>query len=131
MNDGFSSAAAAFFAKYGATAGFGMIGAAILYVVLPPVKPGTKGEKPEFNGKEFVLRLTVAGVSSVFFGDMLADAIHHVAPFLNPYKHQKTVDLMAGAPGWWISRAIALAMYRTNDKDIFQIADKFKGNGHE
>jgi hypothetical protein len=125
MNDGFSgSAGIAIFKLYGAKAVFGMIGAALLYAVLPPTnKDGS------FNTKEFVLRLAVAGVFSIVFGDMAADAINNswLAEWIQPYKHKSAIDLMVGAPGWWISRAVALGMRKRENKDIVDLVKEVKG----
>lgn len=102
---------------YGIKAILGMAGAAMLYVVLPPTRPDGS-----FDKREFVARLAVAGVFSVMFGDMTADALNHFAPWLQPHKHKSAVDLMCGAPGWWISRAIALFFQNRRGSDIAQIA---------
>jgi hypothetical protein len=125
MSDGFSgSAGIAIFKLYGAKAVFGMIGAALLYVVLPPIN--TDGS---FNKKEFVLRMAVAGVFSCMFGDMAADAINNaswLAPWIQPYKHKSAIDLMVGAPGWWISRAVALGLRKREGKDIVEVVKEVK-----
>jgi hypothetical protein len=125
MSDGFSgSAGIAIFKLYGAKAVFGMIGAALLYVVLPPTnKDGS------YNRTEFVLRLAAAGVFSIVFGDMVADAINNtswLAPWIQPYKHKSAIDLMVGAPGWWVSRAVALAMRKREGKDIVELGKEMK-----
>ena len=111
-----NSTAAAFLANQGSSAVFGMIGAAILYLVMPPVD--TKGR---FNRKEFALRLLVAGLFSVFFGDMLAASLQHFVPWLEPLNNKSAVDLLAGAPGWWVSRAVALWFHNRHDKDIAEM----------
>jgi hypothetical protein len=124
MNDGFSgSAIAGFFKVYGLKAGFGMIGAALLYVVLPPLNADGS-----FNKKEFAIRLAVAGVFSIMFGDMAADAINNswLAAWVQPYKHKSAIDLMVGAPGWWISRAVALGMRKREAKDIVDLVKEVK-----
>lgn len=110
------STAAAFLANQGSSAVFGMIGAAILYFVMPPVD-----SKGRFNRKEFVIRLAVAGLFSIFFGGMLASTLQHFVPWLEPMNNRSAVDLLAGAPGWWVSRAVALWFHNRRDKDIAQI----------
>lgn len=115
--------AATFFATEGATAWFGMIGAAMLFFAMPPVDKDGK-----FNRSEFVTRLAVAGIFSIFFGDMLAAALQHFVPWLEPLKNRSAVDLLAGAPGWWISRAAALWLHRRQNKDLGQIAEEIKGS---
>lgn len=100
----------------GLSATLGMIGAALLYIVLPPVNhDGT------FNKREFAARLAVAGVFSAVFGDMGVDVLSHVTPFLNPEKHHAAVEMLVGAPGWWVSRAVALWLQKQQNKDIAQI----------
>lgn len=121
MNGPGEAAGIAFFKAVGFKAGMGMIGAALLYIVLPPKEPDGS-----FNEKEFVLRLAVAAIFSLVFGDMAADVLNHFVPWLQPYKHQKAVDLMTGAPGWWISRAVALWFYNRRGQDIAQLAKDVK-----
>ena len=115
MNEEVGSTAS-FFAQQGAAAWFGMIGAAILYLVMPPVDKDGK-----FNRKEFVTRLAVAGLFSIFFGDMLASLLQHFVPWLEPLKNKSAVDLLAGAPGWWVSRAAALWLHQRQNKDLGEI----------
>lgn len=125
MNDGLSGAAGvALFKLYGAKAVFGMVGAALLYVVLPPID-----KNGHFDKREFVLRLAIAGVFSVMFGDMAADAINNswLGPWINPYKHKSAIDLMVGAPGWWVSRAVALAFRKRENTDLIDIIKEVKG----
>jgi hypothetical protein len=122
MNDGFSGTAlAGFFKVYGLKAGFGMMGAALLYVVLPPLNADGS-----FNKKEFAVRLAVAGVFSIMFGDWVADMLNHFAEWTQPYKHKSAVDLLTGAPGWWISRAGALALRKRENKDIVELIKEVK-----
>jgi hypothetical protein len=49
-------------------------------------------------------------------------------PWLEPLKNKSAVDLMAGAPGWWISRAAALWFHRRHDKDIEELINEIKKN---
>lgn len=115
------STAEVFIADQGTSAIFGMIGAAILYLVMPPVDSNGK-----FNRKEFAIRLAVAGLFSIFFGDMLVATIQHFAPWLEPLNNKSAVDLLAGAPGWWLSRAAALWFHNRQDKDIAEIIKDVK-----
>lgn len=102
----------------------GMIGAGMLYVVLPPIdKTG------RFDRKEFVCRLAIAGLFSNFFGDMAIEAlsgIHHLQGWIDFHAHASAVYLMTGAPGWWISRAVALWFQRRNGKDIAELVKDVK-----
>jgi hypothetical protein len=119
-----SSGGAAFLAAkaIGGKALMGMLGAALLYAVMPPVnKDGT------FNRAEFVIRLACAGTFSIVFGDWAVTMLMEFLPRLHADKHVGAVWLLAGAPGWWFSRAAALAMYRHRDKDLLQVWNKFKG----
>lgn len=112
---------AAFLTSQGLSAAFGMIGAAILYLVMPPID-----RRGKFNRKEFVLRLAVAGLFSIFFGDMLASVLEHFIPWLEPLKNKSAVDLLAGAPGWWVSRAAALWLHQRQNKDLGEIVSEIK-----
>ena len=120
------AAAASFIAHQGLSAVFGMTGAVILYLVMPPVDHNGK-----FDRKEFAIRLLVAGLFSVFFGNMLASALQHFVPWLDPLNNKSAVDLLAGAPGWWVSRAAALWFHRHQDKDIGEIIRESKVNTHD
>lgn len=117
MNDGFSGAAGyAFFKLYGLKATLGMLGAVALYIVMPPKRPDGS-----YNEREFVSRLAIAGLFSCMFGDWVLQLLITYAPMLHADSHAKAVDLMTGAPGWWISRAIALWFYRRQDKDLAEV----------
>lgn len=106
---------------YGGKALLGMIGAAMLYLALPPLNPdGT------FNKREFVWRLVVAGMFSCFFGDSVIDILSAYFPLINISIHTGPIYLMVGAPGWWISRVVALWMYQTKDKSALDIAKDVK-----
>lgn len=101
--------------------GAGMIGAVILYMVLPPVN-----EDGTFNRREFISRLAVAGVISAFFGDWSVDLLVENWPALHAEKHRAGVYLLTGAPAWWVSRAAALWLRRRQNKDLGQVADEFR-----
>ena len=115
------STAEAFLADQGSSAFSGMLGAAILWVVMPPVN-----KKGKFSRLEFVLRLGVAAIFSMKFGGMVASALQNIVPWLDPLHNRSAIDLMTGAPAWWISRAIALWFHRRNDKDISEIIKEVK-----
>lgn len=102
----------------------GMVGAAMLFVVLPPLDKNGR-----FDRKEFVGRLAVAGLFSTFFGDMVIEAlsgITHLQGWIDFHAHASAIYLMTGAPGWWISRAVALWFQRRNGKDIAELAKDVK-----
>jgi hypothetical protein len=106
---------------YGLKAVLGMVGAAMLYFILPPLnKDGS------FNKHEFVCRLAVAGICSVMFGDWAVDILNHFAPWLKASDHRSAVDLMIGAPGWWASRAVAIYAHKRRDKDILQLVQEVR-----
>jgi len=116
-----ASGIAALLKIYGIKAVLGMLGAALLYIVLPP-----RNADGSFNEKEFVVRLACAGTFSIMFGDLgyslLLQYQAAIANALGP----KTVDVMVGAPAWWITRAVALWMQRRQGKDIAEIARDVK-----
>lgn len=102
-------------------AGAGMIGAVILYAVMPPLnKDGS------WNRREFIARLAVAGLFSTFFGDWAVDIVQHFAEWLQPGRHRAAIYLLVGAPGWWVSRWVALFLRRRQNKDIVEIATEVK-----
>lgn len=101
---------------YGIKAAIGMIGAAMLYVVLPPVNADGS-----FNKREFVARLACAGIFSVIFGNPVYNFICSSVPSIAPVITTSMIDLMVGAPAWWISRAFALWFQKRSGKDIQQL----------
>jgi hypothetical protein len=122
MNDGFSGTAGiAFFKVYGVKVGLGMIGAALLYFVLPPVD-----KNGNFDRKEFVLRLATAGIFSSLFGDWAVAVLMEYLPRLHTDAHAGAVYLLVGAPGWWISRAVALWFQNRRGKDIAEMVHDAK-----
>jgi len=113
-----SSGTAALLKLYGLKAVFGMMGAALLYIVLPP-----RHADGTFSEYEFAARLACAGMFSCLFGDaayallLQCDNAQIVAIALGP----KAVDLLVGAPAWWITRAVALWLQRRSGKDIAEL----------
>ena len=109
----------------GLKASLGMAGAAVLYLLMPPERPdGT------FSRNEFAGRLTVAGLCSILLGDWAVDVVNGLAPWLFAAKHPAPFWLACGAPGWWVSRAIALWIYRRRGEDIGQMIKDARGS-HE
>jgi hypothetical protein len=106
---------------YGLKAVLGMAGAALLFIALPPVKANG-----HFDEKEFVARLACAGAFSVLFGDWTLQMLVTHAPWLHAENYPKAVDLMTGAPAWWISRWIALWFQKRADKDLIDIVKELK-----
>ncbi|MDC8757513.1 hypothetical protein [Janthinobacterium fluminis] len=106
---------------YGFKAALGMIGAAMLYIVLPPLN--TDGT---FNKGEFVARLACAGVFSCLLGGTAYQLLCAQLPTIGAMVNASAIDLIVGAPGWWISRAVALWFQRRNDKDIAEMARDVK-----
>lgn len=103
---------------YGIKAALGMLGAAMLYMVLPPVK-----QDGSFDKREFVARLACAGLFSMIFGDWAIQLLDVYLPQLHAVDHTAPIYLMVGAPGWWISRAVALWFQRRREKDIRELVD--------
>lgn len=116
---GAAAGIAAFFKLYGLKAGLGMIGAALLYFVLPPVNPDRT-----FNQREFVARLACAGIVSMVFGDLAVDILMSYLPSIPFDKHRGAVYLTVGAPAWWITRAAALWMQKRNGKDLGEVVQE-------
>jgi hypothetical protein len=125
MTDPSSGGAAYYLAAktIGGKAVMGMIGAAMLYAVMPPLnRDGT------FNRREFAVRLACAGVISAVFGQWAVDLLMLHFPTIQADKHPAAVYLLTGAPGWWVSRAAALWLQRRRDKDAGEIFNEIKGN---
>lgn len=106
---------------YGFKAAIGMVGAAMLYIVLPPLNSdGT------FNKREFVARLACAGVFSCLLGSTVYQLLCAQLPTVGAMVNASAVDLVVGAPAWWVSRAVALWFQRRSDKDIAELARDVK-----
>lgn len=131
-----SAAGAIAFKAAGIKGALGGLGAVLLYLALPPGRPVKDGDTldPAKHSKEvareFVLRLAFAVIFSMLLGDWLVDVVEGVAPWLMAVKHPHPFYLAAGAPGWWVSRAVALWFYKRQDKDIAQLAEDVKNEVH-
>lgn len=110
---------------FGLKAVLGMLGAAMLYMVLPPVKLTPEGKR-EFDEREFVLRLACAGIVSALCGDLAVAMLASWWPSIPFADHRGAVYLIVGAPAWWITRAVALWLQRNDGKDIEEVARKLK-----
>lgn len=119
-------AGAALIKLYGFKAAVGMMGAAALYVVLPPRKANG-----EFDEREFVARLALAGMASCFFGDWVLQLLVSYAPALHAENHSKAVDLLTGAPAWWFSRGIALWFQKRSGRDIGELLGDIKRGANQ
>jgi len=109
----------------GVKVALGMAGAALLYMLMPPERLDGS-----FNKKEFAARLAVAGLASLLLGDWVVDVVDGLAPWLKAAAHPKPFFVAAGAPGWWVSRAVALWIYRRQNKDIAELAREIKNEVH-
>lgn len=109
----------------GVKASLGMAGAAVLYLLMPPERPdGT------FNRHEFVARVAVAGMCSLLLGDWVVDVLNGLLPWIKASAHPHPFWVASGAPGWWVSRAVALWLYKRKDKDIGEMVDDVKKEAH-
>jgi hypothetical protein len=102
---------------YGFQAALGMIGAAMLYIVLPPLNADGR-----FNKHEFAARLTCAGIFSCLLGGTALKLLNMQFPQIGPMIDPSIIYLVVGAPGWWISRAVALWFKKRSKKDIVELA---------
>lgn len=108
---------AALVKMYGFKAAIGMVGAAMLYIVLPPLNADGS-----FNKREFVARLACAGVFSCLLGSTVYQMLCAQLPTIGAMVNASAVDLCVGAPAWWVSRAVALWFQRRTNKDIAELA---------
>lgn len=106
---------------YGIKAIIGMIGGAMLYIALPPLDAHGK-----FDKREFAARLACAGVFSCMFGATVYQMLLANFPVLGPAINASAVDLIVGAPGWWVSRAVALWFQKRSNKDIAELVRDVK-----
>lgn len=117
-----ASAAGGVLSALGLKAALGMAGAVLLYVGATPARP----KDGSFNKTEFLTRLAVAGFASALCGDWAVDVVNNIAPVLMASKHPAPFWLAAGAPGWWVSRWVALWLYKQQDKDAAQVLKKVR-----
>ena len=47
-------------------------------------------------------------------------------PTIGAMVNASAIDLIVGAPGWWVSRAVALWFQRRSDKDITELVKDAK-----
>ena len=47
-------------------------------------------------------------------------------PAIGAMVNASAIDLIVGAPGWWVSRAVALWFQRRSDKDIAELVKDAK-----
>ena len=95
-----------------------MIGAAILYMVMPPERLDGS-----FSRSEFAARLGVAVFFSILLGDWVVSVVEGLAPWLKAAQHPEPFWVASGAPGWWVSRAAALWLYNRRSKDIGELVN--------
>lgn len=134
----FESAAAAILAMKAwlIKALLGMLGAALLYLVLPPGDPLPKQALPKQRAaymarrkriaREIVLRIGMAGIFSLLLGDWTVAVLDHSLPWLMAGSNPHPFWLACGAPGWWISRWIALWLHRREAEDIAEVISDLK-----
>lgn len=101
----------------GIKAALGMAGAVLLFLGAPPERP----RDGSHSKVEFITRLAVAGFCSALLGDWFVDLVNGLAPWLMAAKHPAPFWLAAGAPGWWVSRWVALQLYKWKDKTAFEV----------
>ena len=116
----------------GIKAALGGLGAALLYLAAPPGRP-VKGDAPidpvkhtKDMQREFVIRLGIAVVFSVLFGDYVVDLVQLHFPGALAKDHPHPFYVAAGAPGWWITRGAALWLYKRQDQDLGETIKELK-----
>lgn len=123
MADPTSSAAAV---ALGTKAGLGIVGAALLYMLMPPGRPDGQVTTRREMAREIGIRFAFAGITSAAGGDWLIDMLQQLAPSLLAAKHPTPFLMAAGAVGWYIGRAVALWIYRRQDRDIAQLRSEWR-----
>lgn len=75
------------------------------------------------TAKEGAVRIGVTVMCSALFGDMLANAVQHFAPFLLSEGESGRMPLyaLAGAPGWWVMGWIRNWLDRHQTSDISEV----------
>jgi hypothetical protein len=123
MADPTSSAAVA---ALGTKAGLGIIGAALLYMLMPPGRPDDQPTTRREMAREIGVRFTFAGITSAAGGDWVIDMLQQHLPSLLAAEHPTPFLMASGAVGWYIGRAVALWIYRRQDRDIAQLRDEIR-----
>jgi hypothetical protein len=72
-------------------------------------------------GREIGARVFLAGISSTFGGDWVVDVVQGLAPWTMAAKHPAPFLMLTGALGWYVGRAVALWLYKRQDKDAGEL----------
>jgi len=121
-----AGAAGSALSALGSKAALGLLGAAALFVLMPPGRPNDAHTTRKELGREIGARMFMAGISSHFGGDWVIDVVNNLAPWTMAAKHPAPFLMLTGALGWYVGRAAALWLYKRQDKDLGELKDELK-----
>lgn len=112
----------------------GMLGAGMLYMLMPPGPPvmaGTVISDPKAyrwaTRKELCIRFAFAFMSSEWAGDWFVDVVANNAAWLQAAKHPNVFIGMMGAGGWYAGRWVALWLHQRQNTGLDQVIKDVKG----
>jgi hypothetical protein len=106
----------------------GLIGAAMLYMLMPPGPPvvaGTVISDPKAykwaTRKELAIRFGFAFLTSELAGEWFVDFVQANAAWLQAGKHPLVFVGMMGAGGWYVGRWVALWLHKRQNTGLDQV----------
>lgn len=111
----------------------GLIGAAMLYMLMPPGPPvaaGTVISDPKAYAwatrKELGIRFAFAFMSSEWMGGWFVDFLQANAAWLQAGKHPMVFVGMMGAGGWYAGRWVALWLHKRQNTGLDEVVKDVK-----
>lgn len=111
----------------------GLIGAAMLYMLMPPGPPVVAGSvvmDPKAyrwaTRKELGIRFAFAFLSSELLGEWFVDFVHSNATWLKAGDHPTVFIGLMGAIGWYLGRWVALWLHKKQNTGLDEIIREVK-----
>lgn len=112
----------------------GLIGAALLYMLMPPgppVQAGTVISDPKAykwaTRKELGVRFSFAFLTSELLGEWFVDFVSANAAWLQADKHPIVFVGAMGAFGWYVGRWVALYLHKRQNTGLDDVVKDVKG----
>lgn len=111
----------------------GLIGAGMLYMLMPPGPPVQAGtivlDAKAYRWaqrKELAIRFAFAFASSELAGEWFVDLVHANAEWLQAAKHPSVFIGVMGAGGWYFGRWVALWLHKRGNTGLDEIVKEVK-----
>lgn len=112
----------------------GLIGAAMLYMLMPPGPPVVAGSivmDPKAyrwaTRKELGIRFAFAFLSSELAGEWFVDFVQANAAWLQAQNHPTVFIGLMGAGGWYLGRWVALWLHKRQNTGLDEVIKEVKG----